>query len=174
MSKNRSDSDQKTAPEAEVRPAETSDAKAIHALAGELAAVVGDEPPSEKSVRARLGDLISGDDCGVLVAEVSGEVAGVVSYWIKADLAHGDSVVEIPMLAVAKEHRRGGVGKSLLAAVSDLAADAETSLIELVVVPSNVEAREFYRSLGFVETDHLVLEFVGDVEDLPEVAEGSD
>ncbi|WP_119066416.1 GNAT family N-acetyltransferase [Rubrobacter indicoceani] len=156
-----------------VRPAKPSDAVAVHALAGELATVVGDEPPSEKAVRARLGDLISGENCGVLVAEVAGEsgeeVAGAVSYWIKPDLAHGDSVVEIPMLAVAKGHRRGGVGKTLLAAVSDLASEA--SLVELIVVPSNTGARDFYRSLGFVETDHLVLEFVGEVEDFSGVIE---
>ena len=149
-----------------VRVARESDAAVVHALAGELAAVVGDTPPPEKAVGARLIELLEGKSSGVMVAEVGDEVAGVVSYWLKPDLAHGDAVVEIPMLAVFPRHRRGGVGKALLAAVTEEVGEA--SIVELVVVPTNLEAREFYASLGFVETDHLVLEFVGDVEDFPE------
>lgn len=154
-----------------IRVARTSDAGAVHTLSGELAAVVGDEPTSKENIRARLRELLEGQNSGVLVAVVGGEVVGVVSYWIKADLAHGDSVAEIPMLAVSPNHRRSGVGRALLAGVSDLAAEAGALIIELVTTPTNAAARQFYRSLGFVETDHVVLEFVGGVEDLSEVIE---
>jgi ribosomal protein S18 acetylase RimI-like enzyme len=51
--------------------------------------------------------------------------------------------------------------------VRRLAAENEANLIELVATTYNVAAREFYRSLGFVETDHITLEFVGDMEDPP-------
>jgi ribosomal protein S18 acetylase RimI-like enzyme len=60
-----------------------------------------------------------------------------------------------------------GVGIRLKEVVRRLAAENEANLIELVATTYNVAAREFYRSLGFVETDHITLEFVGDMEDPP-------
>ena len=104
----------------------------------------------------------------MIVAEREAEVVGVVSLWIKPDLAHGDTIVEVPMLVAAESERRGGVGKLLMAEVQEIAANHVASLIELVATTSNVTAREFYRSLGFVEADVVALEFVGDVEGSPE------
>lgn len=151
-----------------VREATTEDGAQIHALARELAGAVGDTPPDEDAVRRRLGELLREDGARVFVAEVGGEVAGVVSLWIKPDLAHGDAVVEVPMLAVAEGHRRNGVGSLLMARVREIAAEHDASLVELVATRSNVAARDFYKSLGFVEADVVSLEFVGDVENPPE------
>jgi ribosomal protein S18 acetylase RimI-like enzyme len=94
-----------------------------------------------------------------------------VSFWIKPDLAHGDTVVEVPMLVVAEDHRRAGVGKLLMEEVRNVASDNDASQIELVATRANVTAREFYRSLGFVETDVVSLEFVGSQEDPPDPEE---
>ena len=69
-----------------------------------------------------------------------------VSFWIKPDLAHGDTVVEVPMLVVAEDHRRAGVGKLLMEEVRNVASDNDASQIELVATRANVTAREFYRS----------------------------
>jgi ribosomal protein S18 acetylase RimI-like enzyme len=91
-----------------------------------------------------------------------------VSLWVKPDLAHGDAVVEVPMLVVAEDHRRAGVGKLLMEEVQNVAAENNADLIELVATSSNVAAREFYRSLGFVEADVVALEFVGSPEDPPD------
>jgi hypothetical protein len=55
--------------------------------------------------------------------------------------------------------------------VQRLAAENGANFIELVATTQNNPAREFYRSLGFVETDHVTLEFVGDVEDPPDPEE---
>jgi len=102
------------------------------------------------------------------VAEDGGRVVGAATLWIKPDLAHGDTVVEVPMLAVAEGARRKGIGKLLIAEIQKVAAEANAPLIELVATSDNAPAREFYRSLGFVETDHVALEFVGQMEDPPE------
>jgi ribosomal protein S18 acetylase RimI-like enzyme len=72
------------------------------------------------------------------------------------------------MLVVSEEHRREGVGKLLMEEVQRLAADNDANTIELVATTQNVPAREFYRSLGFVETDNVTLQFVGDVENPPD------
>jgi ribosomal protein S18 acetylase RimI-like enzyme len=156
------------AAEYEVREAASGDAAEVHALACELADAVGDAPPDEEAVRRRLGELLRETGARVFVAEVGGAVAGVVSLWIKPDLAHGDAVVEVPMLAVSGDHRRNGVGKLLMSRVREVAAEHDASLVELVATRSNVAARDFYKSLGFVEADVVSLEFVGDVENPPE------
>lgn len=156
-----------TTSDIEVREAVEADAKDIHALACELADAVGDAHPAPDAVRERLMEALEAPRAEVLVAETEGEVVGAVSYWIKPDLAHGDTVAEIPMLAVAEESRRGGVGRALMDEVRERAAGRGVALIELITTPANVTAREFYRSLGFVETDHISLEFVGSLEDAP-------
>lgn len=158
-----------------VREATADDARAVHALAHELAAAIGDTPPEFGPVEERLRQLLDEPSARVIVAEGGdGAVVGAASYWLKPDLAHGDVAVEVPMLVVSEEARREGVGKALMEEVRKAAAGVEAGVIELIATSSNVVAREFYRSLGFVETDHVALEFVGDVQNPPdpdEVAE---
>lgn len=144
-----------------VREATTDDAADIQSLARELATTVGDAPPVEEAVRARLGELLEAPRTRVLVVENERGVIGAVSLWIKPDLAHGDVVVEVPMLVVAGDQRRTGVGRLLMEEVRSIASDNGASQIELVATSTNVAAREFYRSLGFVEADVVPLEFVG-------------
>jgi ribosomal protein S18 acetylase RimI-like enzyme len=154
-----------------VREAMAEDAEAIHALAGALAATVGDSPPRFEDVRARLVELLEEPRTRILVAEDDGVVVGVASLWIKPDLAHGDTVIEVPTLVVEEGSRREGVGKLLMEEVQRLGAANGADLIELVATTQNVAAREFYRTLGFVETDHVTLEFVGDMENPPDPEE---
>ena len=151
-----------------VRAATAEDVEIIHSLASELASTLDDSAPRFEDVRARLVELLEEPRAQVLVTEGGdGAIVGVASLWIKPDLAHGDTVVEVPMLVVAEGSRGEGVGKALMEEVRRLAAENEANLIELVATTYNVAAREFYRSLGFVETDHITLEFVGDMEDPP-------
>ena len=155
----------------EVREATVADIAEIYGLARELAETVGDAPPAEDAVRARLEELLEEPRARVLVAEGENGVVGVASLWIKPDLAHGDAVVEVPMLVVAEHHRREGVGRLLMAGVRSVVARNGATLIELVATRANVAAREFYRSLGFVEADVISLEFVGSPEDPPDPEE---
>jgi ribosomal protein S18 acetylase RimI-like enzyme len=152
----------------EVREATTEDATDIQRLAMELAETVGDAPPAEGAVRERLEELLEMPRSRVLVVQSGRGVVGAVSFWIKPDLAHGDTVVEVPMLVVAEDHRRNGVGRLLMEEVRAIASEHGASLIELVATTANVAAREFYRSLGFVEADVVALEFVGSQEDPPQ------
>jgi GNAT superfamily N-acetyltransferase len=151
-----------------VREAKVEDAAQICGLAHELAETVGDSLSAEEAVRARLEELLDEPSARVLVAEDERGVVGGASFWIKPDLAHGDTVVEVPMLVVAEDHRRAGVGRLLMEEVRDVASDNNASQIELVATRANVTAREFYRSLGFVEADVVSLEYVGSQEDPPE------
>ncbi len=146
-----------------VREATRKDAEAIYALAGELADALGDQRPGSGTFRARLDELLEEPRARVLVAEDEGGVVGAASLWIKPDLAHGDTVIEAPMLVVSGNARHRGIGKLLVEAIQDVAATENATLIELIATKDNNVARAFYRSLGFVETDHIALEFVGEM-----------
>jgi ribosomal protein S18 acetylase RimI-like enzyme len=154
-----------------VREATAGDAEALHALAGELADALGDRRPRPEAVRARLLELLEEPRARVLVAEGEGGIVGAASLWIKPDLAHGDKVIEVPMLVVAGGARRQGVGRLLVKEIRNVVAAENAALIELIAARGNDAARAFYRSLGFVETDHIALEFVGDVQAPPDSEE---
>lgn len=154
-----------------VREAKVEDAAEICGLVRELAETVGDDPPTEEVTRARLEELLDEPRARVLVAENEAGIVGGASFWIKPDLAHGDTVVEVPMLVVAEDHRRTGVGRLLMEEVRNVASDNGASQIELVATRANVTARAFYRSLGFVEADVVSLEFVGSQEAPPDSEE---
>jgi ribosomal protein S18 acetylase RimI-like enzyme len=155
----------------EVREATTEDAADIQRLIRELAETVGDAPPVEEAVRKRLEELLETPRAQVLVVENERGIVGAASFWVKPDLAHGDAVVEVPMLVVAEAHRRTGVGRLLMEQVRSVASENGASLIELVATTTNVVAREFYRSLGFVEADVVALEFVGSHDSPPQPEE---
>ena len=146
-----------------VREARAGDAEAIHALAGELADALGDRRPRLEAVRVRLRELLEEPRARVLVVEDEDGVVGAASLWIKPDLGHGDTVIEVPMLVVSESARRRGTGRLLVEAVRNVAAAENVSLIELVATSENRTARDFYRALGFVETDHVALEYVGEM-----------
>ena len=158
----------------EVREATVEDAAQIYVLARQLAETVGDAPPREEAVRERLGELLQRPGTSVFVVEGADGVVGAASLWVKPDLAHGDTVVEVPMLVVSEDHRREGVGRLLMDRVRDVAAANDATLIELVATRANVAARDFYRSLGFVEADVVPMEFVGSQEHPPSDASGRD
>lgn len=156
------------ASETRVREATVGDAAAVHMLAVDLADALSDRRPAAEAVRERLSELLEEPRARVLVAEDSeAGVVGAVAAWIKPDLAHGDRVVEVPMLVVSSGARRRGVGRLLVEKIRGIASAEDAALIELVATSDNTAAREFYRSLGFVETDHVALEFVGNTDDPP-------
>ena len=151
-----------------VREATAEDAEALHALALELADALRDRGPRPEATQARLLELLEEPRAWVLVAEDEKGVVGAASLWTKPDLAHGDIVVEVPMLVVAKNARRRGIGRLLVEKMQSIATAENATLIELVATRENDAARAFYRSLGFVETDHITLEFIGDMQDPPD------
>lgn len=150
-----------------VREAVPDDAGELHRLVGELAETLGDTAPDYPAFRKRFLELLDEPRARVLVAEDEGKTLGAASLWIKPDLAHGDVVIEVPMLVVSKDARRRGIGTLLVDGIRGMAAEEGATLVELIATSENTNARDFYRSLGFVETDHVSLEFIGDMQDPP-------
>jgi ribosomal protein S18 acetylase RimI-like enzyme len=154
-----------------VREAVLEDAEALHALIGDLADALGDRNPQFGAMRAQLEKLLEEPGARVLVVEGAEDIVGAASLWIKPDLAHGDVVIEVPMLVVSGNARRRGVGKLLVKEIRRIAAEENAALIELVATKENDVARAFYMSLGFIETEHIALEFVGDMQQPPDPKE---
>ena len=154
-----------------VREAVPEDAEALHALMGDLADALGDRSPRFGAMRAQLEKLLAEPGARVLVVEGAEDIVGAASLWIKPDLAHGDVVIEVPMLVVSGNARRRGVGKLLVNEIRRIAAEENAALIELVATKENDVARAFYKSLGFIETEHIALEFVGDMQQPPDPKE---
>ena len=154
-----------------VREAVLEDAEVLHVLIGELADALGDRSSRFEAMRARLDELLVEPRARVLVAEGAEGVVGAASLWIKPDLAHGDVVIEVPMLVVSGDARRRGIGKLLVGEIQRIAAEENAALIELVATKENDVARAFYKSLGFIETEHIALEFVGDMQQPPDPKE---
>ena len=154
-----------------VREAVTEDAEALHTLMGELADALGDRSPRFGAMRTQLEKLLAEPGARVLVVEGAEDLVGAASMWIKPDLAHGDVVIEVPMLVVSGNARRRGVGQLLVKEIRRIAAEENAALIELVATKENDVARAFYKSLGFIETEHIALEFVGDMQQPPDPKE---
>ena len=154
-----------------VREAVTEDAEALHALMGELADALGDRSPLFGAMRTQLEKLLAEPGARVLVVEGAEDLVGAASMWIKPDLAHGDVVIEVPMLVVSGNARRRGVGQLLVKEIRRIAAEENAALIELVATKENDVARAFYKSLGFIETEHIALEYVGDMQQPPDPKE---
>jgi ribosomal protein S18 acetylase RimI-like enzyme len=154
-----------------VREAVTEDAEALHALMEELADALGDRSPRFGAMRAQLEKLLAEPGARVLVVEKAEDLVGAASMWIKPDLAHGDVVIEVPMLVVSGNARRRGIGQLLVKEIRRIAAEENAALIELVATKENDVARAFYKSLGFIETEHIALEFVGDMQQPPDPKE---
>ena len=154
-----------------VREAVPEDAEALHALIGDLADALGDRNPQFGAMRAQLEKLLAEPGARVLVVEGAEDIVGAASLWIKPDLAHGDVVIEVPMLVVSGNARRRGVGQLLVKEIRRIAAEENAALIELVATKENDVARAFYKSLGFIETEHIALEFVGDMQQPPDPKE---
>ncbi|MGI9050466.1 MAG: GNAT family N-acetyltransferase [Rubrobacteraceae bacterium] len=154
--------------EPQIRQATAEDAEGIYGLTEELALAVADTHPEPEAVRERLAELLEEPRARVVVVEGESGLVGAASLWIKPDLAHGDTVIEVPMLVVTESSRYKGVGKRLIAEVRKIAAENGATLIELVATRENRTAQAFYRSLGFVDADLVSLEFLGDMKPLPD------
>lgn len=91
----------------------------------------------------------------LLVAEVTGEVAGAVAYCPPgtpyAELA-GPDEAEFRMLAVLEKARGAGAGRALVNACVDRARAARLRGVRLSTQPNMVDAHRLYERMGFSRT----------------------
>lgn len=86
------------------------------------------------------------------------EICGYLGFDYPTPLASNRHVYEIN-IAIHPDYQRRGVGRKLMEAVKELAAERGIRKLSLRVLASNPQALAFYQSCGFVEEGRLVGEF---------------
>lgn len=125
-------------------------AAAITALATEQRAAGSliDPTASAAELRRWLAERIVGE--GVIVAESSGTVVGVVTCSpLRDGLRRTEPVGIVEYLHVDPEHRDEGIGSDLLRRAEEHLADRGVAVVELEVLTDNEEARRFYTAQGY-------------------------
>ena len=86
-------------------------------------------------------------DCArSILAEMNGKIVGYVLFWLLPES------VDIHNLAVTHEHRRRGLGRTLLRKVIAEGISQCRARVTLEVRKSNVAAQKLYESVGFAST----------------------
>jgi GNAT superfamily N-acetyltransferase len=129
-----------------IRPASADDAEAI-------AALFTDEgyPAGPSDIVDRLGHFAN-EHARVLVAEHEGTVLGFVALHALPRFEHDDHIVRILALVVDAGARERGVGRALLGAAEDVAAELDAAFLEITAGHHRPEARRLYESLGYDAT----------------------
>jgi ribosomal protein S18 acetylase RimI-like enzyme len=131
-----------------VRDAQPGDAPHAVRLIAELARTCGEDSPiTERYVNQYLS--CSGN--GILLAEVEGQVVGLLSYSVRPNLYHAASVGLIEELIVGEDVRGGGVGSALLSEILRLLESMGCAEVSVSTLPDNKDAQRFYRSHGLVD-----------------------
>jgi ribosomal protein S18 acetylase RimI-like enzyme len=139
---------------ASVRPATAADTAAIAALIRLLA----EDFDGHTTVSPDwIVECLAGADFFALVAELDGDVVGVVTWALVRGLFHGKKSAVIGEASVAPAHQNAGIGRALLEeAVARIKAQ-DVAEISISTGFENERAQHLYRSLGFVE-ETLMLE----------------
>ena len=118
--------------------------------ASRIAELFTDEgyPVTPSTVKTRLGRF-SGDTSRVIVADAKGVVIGFVAFHVMPRFEHDDVAVRILALVVDAGTRERGVGRSLLAEVERIAAEAGAAFVEVTAGHHRPDARHLYESIGY-------------------------
>lgn len=127
-----------------IRPAEPSDAVHIVRLIRQMGS---DSDVNEEYVLHYL----SGTERDVLLACLEENVAGLLSYSVRADLYHAGNSVLIEELVVDERFRGKGIGGALMDALLKRAEGLQGRELCLAVMPDNESAIRFYKRHGLVE-----------------------
>jgi ribosomal-protein-alanine N-acetyltransferase len=102
------------------------------------------------------------DSPGFLIAELDGSVVG----YVVGDTvdAYGAPIGHIKDLAVAPDHRRAGIGRTLLSRGLVALASAGVDRVKLEVRRTNGAAQSLYAEFGF-ESHHVIPGYYDDGED---------
>lgn len=98
----------------------------------------------------------------LLLAELDGEVCGLVALYSLYSLAHGSDLARITAMVVAPEAQRRGVGRRLLREAEALARRTGIARIEITSNSQREGAHAFYRGCGYSDDSLRFLKLLGD------------
>ena len=130
-----------------VREVRIADAARIAELLGQLG-----YPSDESAVERRLGRLARSDADVTWVAEIEGEVVGLVGIHLSQVLAYDGDAAKVSEIVVDDRYRRQGIGARLMEVAEDGARRRGCIVLFLTTAERRKDAHAFYRKLGFEET----------------------
>ncbi len=130
-----------------IRLAADADAPAISALCAQL----GYPAPAEV-IPARFAGIESDSVATALVAEVDGEVVGIVTGHIIHSIHDDDPIAQLTALVVAEKVRGSGVGSLLVSQIEEWAKANGAKRISLTSGLQRHDSHDFYEHLGYERT----------------------
>jgi GNAT superfamily N-acetyltransferase len=127
-----------------VRPVRAADVAALVPLYTEWG-----HPQPAAVIAAQLTEWEQTPLADVVVAELSGEVVGVVAVCAAPHLGRPGRFARVMGLVVASTHRRHRVGAALMQAAEDRAREWGCDRLELTSSRSRRAAHAFYSALGY-------------------------
>lgn len=104
-----------------------------------------------------LGEVLSNRTRGrVLVAAVGGEALGYALLIRRVSFEWASEVAVLDEIFVRGKGRGRGLGRRMISFLEEYAASEGLPAIALEVASQNVQAREFYRSVGFQRIDREI------------------
>lgn len=128
-----------------IRPAETSDLKAVYHIVGETSPCKLDFQMFARTYISQLENF----DHKLGICEENGEVVGFVGVLCTWQLYMGDRVAEIKDLAVDKAHQDHDVRGELLAWAEKVARESGCGRISMCSVVKHEDSHKFYEDHGF-------------------------
>ena len=133
-------------PKPKLRDAKPSDAPRVTELIRELGHEIGEE-----DVRKNLKALKKSGEIPFL-ATLGDEVVGLIGRHLMVTVHRPRPVDRIPILIVAKDARKHGLGRMLVEAAEQWMRKQGCQLVEVTSNDSRAEAHAFYRHLGYERT----------------------
>lgn len=127
-------------------------------LLAELFALESDFKPDRKKQISGLRTILDEPELGKLfVLRVDGKVAGMANALFTISTAEGGRALLLEDVIVSREHRGGGLGRQLVEHVLSWAKLRGIVRITLLADRNNQPALDFYRKLGFGDSNMTVL-----------------
>jgi GNAT superfamily N-acetyltransferase len=131
----------------QIRPAHPADAEAVTELLDQL----GYPQDGAATTAARIRSWAEEPASAAYVAEVDGEVLGVVAVHLCPFFERAGSWGRIVALVVSDQARGRGIGGRLVAAAESFAADHGCARMEVTSSNYREDAHAFYQGRGYVD-----------------------
>jgi len=142
----------------EISFATAADLAHLADLLAELFTLESDfQPERDKQLRGLRAILDDPNIGRLFVLRLDGKVAGMANALITVSTAEGGRVLLLEDVIVSRAHRGGGLGRQLVEHVLDWARGQGMTRVTLLADRDNHSALDFYRKLGFENSNMTVL-----------------
>ena len=140
-----------------VRTAELGDASDVARLLSDLG-----YPSNREEAVERISIVRHDPRQHLLLAEIDGNVCGLIATYTRYAFSRGAEVTQITALIVAPACQRQGIGRRLLREVEARARRAGVTCLDVTSNALRVEAHDFYRNCGYSDSSLRFVKMLGD------------